>query len=319
MKEIRLKIHAALFIVLLFSSCATMINTPIVRVDMHSDTENSVKVHFYNDTLNWYTLPISVDVKRSRHDIMVTARKDTTQKQIEVKSEISTAFWLGNLFSGGILGYAIDLTNPNKYTYPKTILIELNNNDKPYSKTDYYTWLKPQKDLLTIKISVPTVNFLYLNKEYGYGNTSGFIGISAGFEYYLLDKYCLNMDFGGLTDFPFPIPVPIEWKDNYRRSFAIYGDFQIGSDYKRWHYDIGIQFTRTSYYEYLDYELKHNKIQNSIGHAFSLYNRIAKNFNIGLNYYPSFLVLENEPKFHYSHVLFFEMLFRIEAYRRQKR
>jgi len=257
---------------------------------------------------------------------MITAQKDTTQKQVEVNSGISTAFWLGNLFSGGIFGYAIDLTNSNRFTYPKTIFIKFDNNHKPYSRTNYQTWLPPQKNLLNIKISIPEGNYLYLNKEHGYGNVFGFLGISAGFEYYFSDKYCLNVDFGWLTDFLIPIPAPVDYMDEYSRSFATYGDVQIGSDYRRLHYDVGIQFSRTSYYvretvelfpNYIDI-LKYSKIQNNLGLAFSTYYRATKSFNLGINYYPSFLILGNNPKFHYSHLLFFELSFGIEAYRPNK-
>ena len=327
MKKVKLRNSTLLLSVLLFSSCATIINRPTIRVNIYSDTD-SVKVHINNDSLNWQALPTSIDVIRSKNNLMITAQKDTVQKQIEVKRRISTAFWLGNLFSGaGVIGYAIDLTNPKRFTYPTIILINFDNHNKPYSRAIYNTWLKPQKELLNIKISIPEGNHFYLNKGYGYGNTFGFLGISAGFEYYFSDKYCLNMDFGGLTDFIIPVPAPYDPEGSYNRSFATYGDIQLGSDYKRLHYDVGIQFTRTSYYEremvklfpeYID-TLKYSKIQNNLGLAFSTYFRATKHFNLGLNYYPSFFVLEKSPKFHYSHLLFFELSFRIEAYRPKNR
>jgi hypothetical protein len=83
-----------------------------VIVDVRSDVD-SVKICVNNDTTRWYNTPTLINVERSRNDLKITARKDTIQKQINVKSKLSTAFWVGNIFSGtGILGYAIDLTNP---------------------------------------------------------------------------------------------------------------------------------------------------------------------------------------------------------------
>lgn len=310
-----------LLTVLLFNSCATLVNTPTVSMDIYSDADN-VKVYVDNDSLSWHTLPASIDVMRSKNNLMITVQKDTTQKQIKIKRENSTAFSVGNLFSPSCIGYFIDLPNPKRFSYPTPILINFDNNNKPY-----YTWINSQKNLLNIKISIPEGNHFYLNKGFEYGNTFGFLGISAGFEYYFSDKYCLNMDFGGLTDFIIPFPAAVDYMGDYSRSFATYGDVQIGSDYKRLHYDVGIQFTRTSYYEretvelfpdYID-TLKYSKIQNNLGLAFSTYFRVTKNFNLGLNYYPSFLVLGNNPKFHYSHLLFFELSFRIETYRPKKR
>ena len=327
MKNVKLIISTFLLTVLLLGSCATIINQPTAKVNIYSDTD-SVKVQINNDTLIWYILPASLDVMRSKNNLTITAQKDTIQKQIEVKRGISTAFWLGNLFSCvGVIGYAIDLTNDKRFTYPTTILFNFDNDDTLYSRGIYNTWLNPQKNVLNIKISIPEGNHFYLNKGYGYGSAFGFLGISAGFEYYFSDKYCLNIDFGVLTDFIIPIPAPYDVWGSYNRSFATYGDIQIGSDYKRLHYDVGIQVMRTSYYEretvelfpeYID-TLKFMKIQNNLGLAFSTYFRATKNFNLGLNYYPSFFVLGSSLKFHYTHLLFFELSFRIEAYRPKKK
>ncbi|MHB9055152.1 MAG: hypothetical protein ACYC2P_03225, partial [Paludibacteraceae bacterium] len=234
-----------LILVILFSSCATLVHQRTVDVNVHSD---SVRICINNDTARWYNTPTWINVERSRNDFTLTARKDTIQKQINIKSKLSTAFWLGNIFSGiGVFGYAIDLTNPKRFTYPKNITIDLNSNNPSTGK--YRNWLTPEKGLFTFKISIPEGNHFYLNKGNGYGNTFGFLGISGGFEYYFNEKYCLNMDLGALTDFMIPVPAPVDYQGNYQRSFATYGDIQLGSDYKRFHYDFGLQYSRTLHYE----------------------------------------------------------------------
>lgn len=310
----------------LLSSCATLIHQRTVDVNVHSDTD-SVKICISNDTTRWYNTPTWINVERSRNDLNIIARKDTIQKQINVKSKLSTAFWLGNMFSGiGIFGYAIDLTNPKRFTYPPNITIDFKSNN--ISTKKYRTWLRPEKGLLAFKISIPEGNHFYLNKGNGYGNTFGFLGISGGVEYYFSDKYCINMDLGALTDFMLPFPAPIVYEGSYQRSFATYGDIQLGSDYKRLHYDFGLQYTRTSHYEretvelfpeYID-TLKYSKTQNNIGFALSTYFRISNGFNLGLNYYPSFAAWDNSGfKMHYNHLIFFELNFRIEAFRPRKK
>ena len=173
---------------------------------------------------------------------------------------------------------------------------------------------------------MPYGNHFYLNRGLDFGGSFGFFGISAGFEYYFSDRFCLNMDFGGLTDFPFPFPVSYH-PENYSRSFARYMDIQIGSDFRRFHYDLGVQLNRTSYYEIETLEVfpvfrdtvKYDLKQTNFGFALSTYYRVSRNFNLGLNYYPSFLVLGSKPKFDYSHLLFFELSFRIEAYRPRRK
>jgi hypothetical protein len=315
-----------LLIALLLSSCATIVNSPTTRINIHSNTDD-VEVSINNDTFVWHTLPASVEVLRSRDNLFITARTDTAEKQIEVRRGISTAFWLGNMFSGaGIIGYGIDLTNSKRFTYPQTIFIDFNDEQKFYSKRSLNTWLQPEKNLFNIKISIPYGNHFYLNRGSGFGGSFGFFLISGGFEYYFSDRYNLSMNFGALTDFPIPVPVSFH-PENYSRSFANYMSAQIGSDFRRFHYDLGLQFNRTSYYEIETLEVfpvfrdtvKYDLKQTNFGFALSTYYRVSRNFNLGLNYYPSFLVLGSNPKFEYSHLLFFELSFRIEAYRPRKR
>lgn len=311
-----------LLIGFLSSSCATLLHQKAVTVNVHSDTD-SVKISVNKDTASWYNTPTRIHVDRSRNDLNIFVRKDTIQKQVNVKSKLSTAFWVGNLFSGiGIIGYAIDLTNPKRFTYPSNITIDFDSNSMSTKK--HRTWLTPKKGLLAFKISIPEGNHFYLNKGNGYGNAFGFLGISGGIEYYFTDKYCINMDLGALTDFMVPFPAPVDYEGSYQRSFATYGDIQLGSDYKRLHYDFGLQYTRTVHHEretlelypeYID-TLKYSKTQNNMGFALSSYYRISKDFNLGLNYYPSFVVWDKSGfKMHYSHLIFFELNFRIEAFR----
>jgi len=327
MKKIIIIFPLFLSTVLLFSSCATINNKKTTEVKIFSNSD-SVKVYLNDDSLNWYTLPAKVDVMRSKNNLMITAQKDTVQKQIEVKSRNSSAFLWGNLLFAWLspVAYFVDWKNPKRYEFPPNILLEFDNNEVNFA-TGYKIWFKePQKNLLNLKFSIPYGNHLFLNKGYDYGGTFGFLGVAAGVEFYFSDKHYLNMNLGTLTDFPFPFPVSYH-PDNYSRSFATYGYVSIGSNYKRLHYDLGLQFTATSYYEIETLEvfpvfrdtLKHYKKQNNLGFGFSANYRLTKNFNLGLNYYPSFLVLEHIPKFHYSHLLFFELLFRYETNRPKKR
>jgi uncharacterized protein YceK len=317
------KYYLFLLIAIVLSSCATIINKSTVGINIYSDTD-TIALCVNNETSKWHTTPAYIKVERSKNDLLLTAKNDTCLQQIPIKSRLSTAFVIGNIFSSvGVLGYLIDLTNSKRYTYPTSISIDM-DSETNYVTYKKITWLKPVKNLLTFKISIPEGNHFYLNKGNGYGNAFGFLGISGGFEYYFNDKYCINMDVGGLTDFIVPFPAPYDVEGSYNRSFATYGDIQIGSDYKRLHYDAGLQFTRTSYYEretvelfpeYID-TLKYSKYQNNMGLALSAYYRLSKKINMGFNYYPSFIIMENNGmKYHYSHILFFELSFRIEVYR----
>ena len=60
-----------------------------------------------------------INLVRSKSDVELIIKKDTMEKTIILNSRLSTAFWLGNFFNGAVIfGYAIDLTNPKRFTYP---------------------------------------------------------------------------------------------------------------------------------------------------------------------------------------------------------
>ena len=173
-------------------------------------------------------------------------------------------------------------------------------------------WKQSLKNDLVFKISIPEGNFMYINKGDHYGHAFGFLLLAAGFEYYFTDKYNINMDVGALTDFKVPFPVPVCYFGLYDRSFAYYGDIQIGTNFKRFHVDAGFQYYFTSYQEKENLETKFSKEQGNLGLAFSTYFKVSRSFNVGINYYPSIVVFDDKvAKSHYGHLLFFELIYLI--------
>jgi len=284
-------------------SCATMFNSPTVNVKIYADTD-SVSVNLNNAPF-WHDLPASFDLYRSKYSLKITAQKDTIQKNIEINRIISTTFWLGNYFC--FFGYLVDMTNPKRFTYPKTVLINFDDKSNPYN-----TWLPPKQNLIDIKVA------MHGGGQNVNGNNFGLWGISAGFQHYFSEKNSLIMNFGLLNNFP-----NADFIGKYISSSASYENIQIGSFYKQLQYNTGLHFKQTKlaeretlqlYPEYVDILLD-SKTQNHIGFALSTNYRASKYIELGLNYYPSFLVLEKNPKFRYSHLLFFELSFIFEAYR----
>ena len=316
------------FSILFYSSCATLMHQRTVGINIYSDVDSALVC--IKDTTECYEMPATIDLVRSKSDIELIVKKDTLIKTVILDSRLSTAFWLGNILNGvGIVGYAIDLTNSKRFTYPKNNYVFLSGNNKSDKSIIRKTqkWIPPIKNQLNFKISIPEGNHFYINKGYGYGKSFGFLGISAGVEYYFSDLYSINVDFGGITDFMLPVPAPVDYEGSYDRSFASYFDLQVGKDIKAFHIDLGIQGNRTSYYEretveffpeYIDI-LKYSKKQYNAGLALSGYYKINNGFNLGLNYYPSCLLWHNgDFDFHYSHLIMFELIFKIKAYRPRK-
>ena len=273
------KIPRFLITIILFSSCATLIHQNTTRINVHSDYD-TVKVCLYNDTSKWYATPAVLEVERSKFDLLLLVDKDSTRELLQVNSKLSTAFWLGNMFSGaGIVGYAIDLTNPRRFTYPRGITIRTGTENTYRNK--YLTWLNPEKGLLSIKMSIPEGNHYYLNKGNGYGNNFGFLGISGGLEYYYTDKNSISTTVGISTDFFFPLPVPVDYWGPYESTSAFFGNIQMGSDFHRLHYGAGLQYNKSYYnkwdkktdeFENYRYDtLVLHKFQNKLGLELSSY------------------------------------------------
>ena len=103
----------SLIVLILLNSCATIIHKPYVGINIQSNTD-SVRVFSNQNGSFWDYTPTQLKTIRSKDDISITAVKDTIQQTFSIKSRLSTAFWLGNLFSGaGVVGYAIDILVPN--------------------------------------------------------------------------------------------------------------------------------------------------------------------------------------------------------------
>ncbi len=299
-----------------------MLHQKTTEINIYTDVDSSVV--YFKDTEECYLTPATINVTRSKSDIELIVKKDSLTKMVTLTSRLSTGFWVGNLFGGaGVIGYAIDLTSPKRFTYPYNNYISL-LGDRDFEKTRPQRWIPPVKNQLNFKISIPEGNHFYLNKGKGYGNAFGFLGISAGLEYYLSDVNSINMDVGTITDFMVPFPAPVDYGGSYNRSFASYVDLQVGRDIKAFHFDVGVQGNRTSYYEretvelfpnYID-TLKYATQQYQAGLAFSSYYKLTETFNIGLNYYPSLFAWSNGTYHtHYNHLIMFELIFKIKGYR----
>lgn len=310
---------------LFICSCATLTQQRTVNVNVLS-ANDTLKIRVISDSSQWFNTPAMINVRRSRQNLLIAARKDSIEKVFQVNSRLSSAFVVGNLFSGaGLIGYAIDWSNTKRFTYPSSISIDFDANN--YAAKSKMAILPPERHLLNVRLSIPEGNHFYLNKGHGYGNAFGFLGISGGVEYYLTDHTSISTDVGVLIDFLAPFPAPVDYDGAYQRSSATYADLQLGRDFKRWHTDFGFQFTRTEHYErgvelfpqYID-TLKYSIKQNNLGLALSTYYRLFKGFNLGLNYYPSFVAFDhNSLQKHYSHLIFFELIFKMEAFRPKRK
>lgn len=62
---------------------------------------------------------------------------------------------------------------------------------------------------------MPEGNYFYLNKGYWYGDASGFLGLSAGVEYFFKDLYSISFDLGIMLNAEIPFPAAVDYWGRY--------------------------------------------------------------------------------------------------------
>lgn len=118
-------------LVLTLCSCATMFNSKNTSVTII--TSKPCKLVLNYDTIKYYSAFNSIIVERDRKPIVVTSFTDSLTKTISIKSKNSFAYLL-NIYPNWHLwtGFYIDTKTKKRYTYPKTVYIDLATPDSSY-------------------------------------------------------------------------------------------------------------------------------------------------------------------------------------------
>ena len=118
-------------IVLILCSCATMFNSKKTSLTIITSKPGSLII--FNDTLKNNAATNVFTVYRDKNPIRLTAFTDSISKTISIKSGNSFAYWL-NIYPNLHLwsGFYIDTKTKKRYTYPKTVYIDLAKPDSTY-------------------------------------------------------------------------------------------------------------------------------------------------------------------------------------------
>lgn len=332
------KIPFLLFILLLFSSCATLVNSPFTKINLYT-RQDSVKVYLSDSTQFAYT-PAQLIVARTKQPLEVTLEKHDLKKTVLIPAKLSPQFIFGNYANGSLLiGYLIDLSNPKRFKYPSKVYFDLdylNNTNLKYKtrvepQFALYQWPQGRKrditcprGTLSFKLSVPEGNSFVINKQTHIGKSFGFLGLTAEAGYYYRDRKYIGIGAGTLTDFIIPFPAPFDAIGEYERSFGSYLDVMHGHDYRRFSGSYGLNISRYSYYkrytgelfpQYID-TLIYSKVETRAGLSFSAVYRFSEYASAGIKYLPSFYTF-SPGEFRYGHFLFLNLAihFRINTKR----
>ena len=132
------------------SSCATILNTDTTPVNIV--TSQASKITVGGDTVLMGS-NVEVEVHRSDQPLQIVAATDSTTKTIAVEPINSTAYWL-NLYPNYHFwaGFLIDRNKMRRYSYPKTIFLDLESRDSAY--LTYLPWeFQPAYQKHVVKIT----------------------------------------------------------------------------------------------------------------------------------------------------------------------
>lgn len=183
-------------LVLLFSSCATILNGPTTFVNIA--TENPEKIVVENDTFLTDKIGQKIEVTRSSTPLKVEIIRDSTTDNLRIWSKNSAAYyanWIGLPFYAipAAAGFLVDNSNPKRYTYPKNILINSSDGNlyynirKTYALTPYNNIVKT-RPFSAITQQDPRVEFAIEHRTSNQFTSQFSAAYMLPLEYYLSDQ-----------------------------------------------------------------------------------------------------------------------------------
>lgn len=147
-------------LLLLFSSCATILNHADVQLRMVAKEGTQLVVN--GDTLKpVYEGYYKVRVLRSKAALNVIAFDETRRKAFQLPAQNSFAYRL-NAYPGPHLwtGFLIDKKNPRRYTYPRKIQVKMDDENVSYIVFPY-NQTHPERSII-FKLSPHRLSGLYM-------------------------------------------------------------------------------------------------------------------------------------------------------------
>ncbi|MBN2778429.1 MAG: hypothetical protein JXR36_12335 [Bacteroidales bacterium] len=316
-----------LILLLIFSSCATIITRKEYNINISTNLPNA-KAEILDSI---YNLPADFNIKRSKEDLKIKLICDTLEKVFLVKASPNAAFLYGNLILYPIfpITFGIDLTNQKRFYYGKEIFLDSQDTSgiiRPKIYQNYYDyWTKSfptKKGHIYLTCSFPWVNSFYLQPtlETPKMNT-GFIGFSAGLEYFYRDNKYISLSGSTVMDFIIPVPASVSFSGEVENMYSVYTSLSDNHRFRRFSIAYGISFSRNTwelvYYDRYDpppsTREQVTKTSNSLGLTFGGSHQVGKLFNIGLIYRPTILTVYPDFSLKYEHLVSLEFKWKIRV------
>ncbi|MFR9166320.1 MAG: hypothetical protein ACLVKO_08975 [Dysgonomonas sp.] len=334
-----------LILLLTASSCATLFNNRNATVTVYS--EQPLELIYDNDTLHTQRIntvnTLVLNVPKSKEPLRFKVKNDSADNDISLKSKISPAFYVNlALFPTGLIGMAVDLTNPKRYAYKSPVAINSRLQTDDTLKERLTAKLKefpPQKipqsfgkGDLYFGFSFP---FIYptqtTNKPSHFSRDSHFniLGQAVKTGYYYSEKRFIELsgsvswmgDVGiGGDDFEDDERLnayTLSLTHNHRFGMfsAGYGISYAYNDWWSHKYDVGGQLfnEEKGYYRQQVGILTKESRYSTLGFSLNAYSHLSKYFSVGIVYRPQLIRLKprDNATFTYDHAISLDASFNI--------
>lgn len=314
----------------LLTSCSTLLSHKTYKVNVSSNAPNA-KVRVYDSI---YELPSKVEVERSKKELPLELITDTEILNYKIKPVLDPKFVFVNL-SGFIfapVNYAVDLTNPKRFYYRKSIFLDTNDTLRTIVperitkgiengfKRYFSTKLSRQKGNLYTQIGLPFVNgFKFKPELEGNVNIVGMMGFTVGLDYYHTDNQFLSLRLSLVEDYNNPVPITEDPGDNLNMPLSsAFVSLSNNHQFNRLSVGYGIAFARNMWefvykkeYQFIIMENK-KSAHNAIGLVVPVHFTVFNNFNVGAIYRPTFYTFGHSTKFQYEHLLSLEFSYKFK-------
>ena len=192
-----IKKYAAVFFIILFSSCATILNQPQQKIFITTDKNVkviSVESSVLMDASKVTNPPIEYFVKRSNTLLIITVQVDSTKKIIVLKPKNSFAYWC-NIISNYGIGMLVDKGNLKRYAYPKINYISVEDTGITVKSA-----APIKKGTINLSLSVPFTTVFNIIDSSGKYNSAGIFGLEAGADFFYRNNAYLSVNIGAATD-----------------------------------------------------------------------------------------------------------------------
>lgn len=184
-----------LFACVLFSSCATILHSPVQRVVIITDKRVQVlaveKATFIDSSLASNDFGRAYYVIRNSRPLRIDLAIDTlTKKSLYLKPKNSLAFWYNIFFNYGI-GMLVDMNNPKRYRYRRNNYISATG-----TITQLPQLIPDNKGAIDFTTSFQLANIFHINLRDSVVNEAGAFGLEIGINYFHKPKQYLSANIG---------------------------------------------------------------------------------------------------------------------------